>query len=91
MTKPEFVDQVVKASGGGLTKKDTNSVLDAAFEVMGRAIGEDKRFTYPGFGTFTVKERSARKGRNPQTGKEIRIKASRTVSFKPAPTLKDAL
>ena len=91
MTKPEFVDQVVKASGGGLTKKDTNSVLDAAFEVMGRAIGEDKRFTYPGFGTFTVKERSARKGRNPQTGKEIRIKASRTVSFKPAPSLKDAL
>ena len=91
MTKSEFVDQVVKASGGGLTKKDTTIVLDTAFEVMGRAVGKDKRFTYPGFGTFTVKERSARKGRNPQTGKEIRIKASRTVSFKPAPSLKDVL
>ena len=91
MTKPEFVDQVVKASGGGLTKKDTNSVLDAAFEVMGGAIGEEKRFTYPGFGTFTVKERSARKGRNPQTGEAIKVKASRTVSFKPAPSLKDSL
>ena len=72
MTKSEFVDQVVKASGGGLTKKDTITVLDTAFEVMGRAIGKEKRFTYPGFGTFTVKERSARKGRNPRTGKEIK-------------------
>ena len=91
MTKPEFVDQVVKASGGGLSKKNMSTVLDTAFEVMGRAISKDKRFTNPGFGTFTVRERSARKGRNPQTGKEIRIKASRTVSFKPAPTIKDAL
>ena len=91
MTKSEFVDQVVKASGGGLTKKDTITVLDTAFEVMGRAIGKDKRFTYPGFGTFTVKERSARKGRNPRTGEAIKVKASRTVSFKPAPSLKDSL
>ena len=91
MTKSEFVDQVVKASGRGLTKKDTTTVLDAAFEVMGRAIGKDKRFTYPGFGTFTVKERSARKGRNPRTGEAIKVKASRTVGFKPSPSLKDVL
>ena len=91
MTKAEFVDQVVKASGGGLSKKDANSVLDTAFEVMAKAIGEEKRFTYPGFGTFRVSERSARKGRNPRTGETIEVKASRTVSFKPAPSLKDAL
>ena len=91
MTKAELVDQVVKASGGGRSKKDTESVIDAAFEVLGKAIGKEKRFTYPGFGTFTVRDRSARKGRNPRTGDDIQIKASRTVGFKPAPALKVSL
>ena len=52
---------------------------------------KEKRFAYPSFGTFTVRSRKARKGRNPQTGEEIKIKASKTVGFKPAPTLKSSL
>ena len=91
MTKSELVDQVVRTSGTRLNKKDAAALHDTVFEVMGKAIQAEKRFVYPGFGTFTVKERSARKGRNPQTGKEIAIKASRSVGFKPAPTLKGSL
>ena len=91
MKKPELLDQVVKNLGTGLSKKDAVSIVDAAFQVIGQAIREEKRFVYPGFGTFTVRERPARKGRNPRTGKQINIKASRSVGFKPAPTLKDSL
>jgi len=92
MTKAEFIDQVVKASEGtSLTKKAAAEIIDGMFSIVGRAIKKDGRFSYPGFGTFTMKKRAARKGRNPRTGTEIRIKASKTVGFKPAPSLKKAL
>jgi len=91
MTNSELVDQVVKASGGSLKKTETAALLDTVFEVIGKAVRNEKRFAYPGFGTFTVRERAARKGRNPQTGREIAVKASRTVGFKPAPALKAQL
>ena len=91
MTKSEVIDQVVASSGTTLSKKDTAAVIDAAFGVIGRAIVDGKRFGFPGFGTFTVRQRAARKGRNPQTGKEIAIKASRTVGFKAAPALRKGL
>ena len=89
MTKAEFIAQV--AESVGLTKKDTEAVVEAMFATMGKAVREAKRFAYPGFGTFTVKERAARQGRNPQTGETLAVKASRTVSFKPALVLKDSL
>lgn len=91
MTKAEFVDQVVKSAGVELSKKDAAGVLDTVFNVIGATIKDESRFSYPGFGTFTVKERSARKGRNPRTGAAINIKASKTVGFKPAPNLKQSL
>jgi DNA-binding protein HU-beta len=92
MTKAELVSQVVKASkGSNLSKKAASELLDVVFDTVGKAIKKEARFSYPGFGTFTVKKRSARKGRNPRTGAEIRIKASKTVGFKPAPTLKKTL
>lgn len=91
MTKAEFIDQVVKSAGVELSKKDAAGVLDTVFSVIGKAIKDEDRFSYPGFGTFTVKERSARKGRNPRTGAAIDIKASKTVGFKPAPGLKQTL
>lgn len=91
MTKPEFIDQVVRQAGSGVSKKDTEALLDAMFAEIGKAIREQKRFSYPGFGTFTIKQRAARGGRNPQTGAAIKIKASQTVAFKPAPALKDSL
>ena len=91
MTKAEFVDQVAKSSGVELSKKDAAGILDTVFSVIGQTIKDENRFSYPGFGTFTVKERSARKGRNPRTGAAIDIKASKTVGFKPAPSLKQSL
>ncbi len=91
MTKAELIDQVVGSAGSDLSKKATGELVDAVFDAIGQAIKKDARFSYPGFGTFTVKKRAARKGRNPQTGAAIRIKASKTVGFKPAPGLKKAL
>ena len=83
MTKAEFIDQVVKTSEEmDLTKKAAGELIDSIFNIVGRAIKKDGRFSYPGFGTFTMKKRAARKGRNPRTGTEIRIKASKTVGFK---------
>ena len=92
MTKDELINAVIKScKDPNLTKRLTSDVLDATFDNMSKAVKKDKRFTYPGFGTFTVRNRKARKGRNPQTGEEIKIKASKTVGFKPAPTLKNSL
>ena len=92
MTKDELVTAVIKScKGDDLTKRLVSDVIDATFENIGRSIKKEKRFAYPSFGTFTVRNRKARKGRNPQTGAEIKIKASKTVGFKPAPTLKSSL
>lgn len=92
MTKAELVDAVQKVSkGSSLSKKETEDVLDNIFEVLCKAIKKDRRFAYPGFGTFSVRSRKARSGRNPRTGEPIKIKASKTVSFKPAPKLKNML
>ena len=92
MTKDELISTIIKGcKDDSLTKKLAGEILDGAFDAIGKAIKKDKRFAYPGFGTFTVRNRKARKGRNPQTGEEIKIKASKTVGFKPAPTLKSSL
>lgn len=89
MTKGELVDAVAKATK--LNKRAANEAVDATFENISRAIRKSKRFQVPGFGTFTVRSRKAHKGKNPQTGATITIKASRTVGFKPAPDLKKSL
>ena len=91
MTKSEFIDQVIASVDAELSKKDAAEILDSVFSVIGKTIKDEQRFAYPGFGTFTVKERSARKGRNPRTGAAINIAASKTVGFKPAPGLKQSL
>jgi len=92
LTKDELINAVIKTcKDPDLSKRLTGDILDAAFENISKSIKKDKRFAYPSFGTFTVRSRKARKGRNPQTGEEIKIKASKTVGFKPAPTLKNML
>ena len=92
MTKADLIEVVLKTKGlSGISKRMANLIVDAVFEGLSKAIKKDKRFTYPGFGTFTVRKRSARLGRNPQTGAEIKINASKTVGFKPAPALKETL
>jgi len=89
MTKADLVEAV--ATAAQLNKRVAGEAVDATFEGIAKAIRKTKRFQVPGFGTFTVRSRKARKGRNPQTGAAITIKASRTVGFKPAPDLKKGL
>ena len=92
MTKDQLIESVQKnCDGDDISKRLTGDMLDAAFQNIQKAIKKNKRFSYPGFGTFSVRNRKARKGRNPQTGAEIQIKASKTVGFKPAPKLKNSL
>jgi len=89
MTKADLVSVVAKTVK--LSKRAAEDAVNATFESLARGIKKDRRFQVPGFGTFSVRARKARKGRNPQTGAVINIKASRTVGFKPAPVLKRAL
>lgn len=90
MTKAQLIESIAK-NNSGLSKRAIEGVVDSAFGEMAKAIKKEKRFSFPGFGTFTVRKRKARKGRNPQTGEQIKIAASKTVGFKPAPGLKSIL
>ena len=93
MTKGELVTAVQKGCDCGcdLSKKAIEGIIDTTFENIVKAIKKNKRFSYPDFGTFTVRKRKARIGRNPQTGAKLKIKASKTVGFRPAPGLKASL
>lgn len=87
MNKTELVNQVAELSG--LSKKDAGKAVDAVFEAIGDALQSGDKVQLVGFGNFEVRERSARKGRNPQTGEEIEIAASKIPAFKPGKQLKD--
>tara|TARA_B100000315_G_C14405400_1_gene508448 strand:- start:558 stop:827 length:270 start_codon:yes stop_codon:yes gene_type:complete len=89
MTKAELIEAVAKAAK--LSKSAAGIAVDGTFDSIARAIRKEKRFQVPGFGTFSVRSRKARKGRNPQTGAVISIRASKSVGFKPAPGLKKGL
>lgn len=91
MTKAELIERVAKDLGPGVTKKLATQMVESVFEHLHKAIRKDKRFTYPGFGTWTIKKRKARKGRNPKTGEVIQIAPTKTVTFKPAPHFKASL
>ena len=92
MTKDELIAAVIKTcKNDDPSKRMVNDIVDSAFQAIGKSVKKEKRFAYPGFGTFTVRNRKARTGRNPQTGATIKIKASKTVGFKPAPALKKSL
>ena len=89
MTKGDLISVVARAAK--MSKRGAGGAIDATFAAITRAIKKDKRFQMPAFGTFAVKSRKARAGRNPRTGEAINIKASRTVGFKPSPNLKKGL
>ena len=92
MTKSDLIEAVIKSvKDDDLSKRLTADIIDNTFSVISKSIKKEKRFAYPGFGTFTVKNRKARKGRNPQTGEELQIKASKSVGFKPSTKLKGSL
>ena len=91
MTKQELIDVIAENNKWGLTKKATAEVVDAVFMGIRKAVKKGRRFSYPGFGTWNVRTRKARNGRNPQTGAPINIAAAKVPSFKAGKALKDAV
>ena len=89
MNKTELVEAMAKKAD--LSKKDAEKALKAVFDVVTAELVAGQKVAVPGFGTFEVKERAARKGRNPQTGKEIEIPAAKNPVFKAGKALKDAV
>ena len=89
MNKTEFVGEVAEKLG--VTKKEATPKVEAVSNVIVETLTKGESIKIPGVGTFEVRERAARKGRNIQTGEEIEIPASKVVKFKPAKALKDAV
>ncbi len=88
MTKVELIAAV--ANDANLTKKDAEAAVNSALNAI-TALKDGDKVTLVGFGTFEVRERPERKGRNPQTGAEITIEASKLPAFKAGKALKDAV
>ncbi len=86
MNKAEIIEMV--ATEHQLSKVKAKQIVDQVFGVVGTTLKKEGRFSFSDLGTFNVTERAARKGRNPSTGEAIKIKASKSVRFKPAPALK---
>ena len=88
MNKGDLVNEVAKVVG---TKKEAQAAVDCVFSSITKALKKGDAVTLVGFGTFKVTKRKARKGRNPQTGEEINIKASKAPKFTAGKSLKDAV
>lgn len=89
MNKAELIDAI--ADKANLTKADAARALDAFIDTVTETLGEGKTVTLIGFGTFTIKQRQERQGRNPRTGEPMTIKAAKIPAFKAGKTLKDAV
>jgi DNA-binding protein HU-beta len=89
MNKSELIDAI--ASDSGLSKADAGRALDGFTSAITSALKDGSSVSMVGFGTFSVKHRAARTGRNPRTGESIKIKASNNPSFKAGKALKDAV
>jgi DNA-binding protein HU-beta len=91
MSKADFIERVAKS--GKLSKAEAKRSVDLVFgeiESGLKAARKDGKYTIGGFGSFAVSKRAARTGRNPRTGEPIKIKASKSLRFRPAKSLKDA-
>ncbi|RDZ09221.1 DNA-binding protein [Priestia megaterium] len=92
MNKTELVDAV--ATKSELTKQDSKKAVDALFEPISNTLAQEEKVQLVGFGTFEIRERSERTGRNPQTGEQMTIPASpasKSPAFKPGKELKEAV
>ena len=91
MNKAELVEAVQKALGGETSKRAAQDAVDSVLEAIAKGVKKDKVVQLIGFGTFKVAARNARKGRNPKTGEQITIKASKSVRFSASSALKGSL
>lgn len=88
-TKMELIDAVADAAG--LTKAAAQRAVDAVSDHVAKALARGEKVTWTGFGTFEVRMRAARMGRNPQTGAPLHIAAGKTPAFRSGKSLKDAV
>lgn len=89
MNKTELVAKVAEMTD--LSKKDAQRAVEAVFDAITDALKSGDKVQLMGFGNFEIRERSARKGRNPQTGEEIDIAASKVPAFKPGKALRESV
>jgi len=89
MTKIDIIQDVYEKLG--FSKKDSARIVESVFEIMKECLGRGEKIKISGFGNFVVKEKKSRRGRNPQTGKEIEISARRVLTFKSSQVLRKAL
>lgn len=89
MNRAELITAI--AGKSGLQKKDAEKATGAMFEVIEEALAQGDKIVISGFGSFEVRDRAARTGRNPQTGEEIQIAATKVPVFKPGKTLRAAV
>ena len=87
MNKTDFINIV--ADKANITKRQSEDIINVVFDTLAEALVDGEKIVFSGFGTFEVRERAERVGRNPQTGEEIKIAGSKTAVFKPGKTLKD--
>ena len=91
MNKAELIDAIQIALGKDATKRAADEALEAVLSSIANGVKKDQKVQIIGFGTFEVKKRAARQGRNPKTGEAMKIAASKSVGFKPSSVLKSSL
>jgi integration host factor subunit alpha len=89
MTKADLVETIYEKIG--FSRKESAEIVDLVFDLMKETLESGEKIKISGFGNFLVRQKRSRKGRNPQTGKEIQISARRVLTFKPSQVLRKAL
>ena len=89
MTKADLVENIYEKVG--ISKTESSDIVESIFSILKETLEQGEKVKISGFGTFTVKQKNARKGRNPQTGEGITISARKVLTFKPSQVLKKAL
>ena len=89
MTKADIVEEVYRTMG--ISKKECVEIVDLTFEIIKETLERSENVKITGFGTFLVRHKKARRGRNPQTGEEMEIEARRVLTFKPSNRLRGAM
>ncbi len=89
MTKADIIENVYKKAG--FSKKEATRVVELFFDLFKESLEDHGKVKITGFGTFQVRDKRSRRGRNPQTGEEMEIKARRVLTFKPSNLLRDSI
>lgn len=89
MTKADLIESIYLTTG--FSKKESAAIVEMVFDLMKTTLEDGEKIKIAGFGNFVVKEKAARRGRNPQTGNEIEICARKILTFKPSQVLKAAI